>query len=261
MPDININVPITNPELVAAMEECQKESNAGTQHAFFSALKNARFLSPVTIEPRPAPADTEGKTTLEADTKIGFVSISNANGGHYLPAFSDWPAVKLWRNNADEQTLITSYEDISGMVLRDPSIAGFVINPCSHNIPIIRDMIEHINAGPAAQWAAEKDTAVHIGLPANDPAALKSAVAEHLKVQRSVKGAWLVLMEKGGELSFLIVVDFVGDRQSTFNGIASAAVPKLRPGELIDMVPANSDIGQKIVRDYMPFYVRKAFGA
>ena len=260
MPDINVNTPITNPELVTAIETIQKEINADTQDAYLKAIKNARFLSPVTIEPRPESGDAEGKTTLKSDTKISFIGFTDANGDNYLPVYTDWTALKQWRDIPDEQTLITSYDDISSMVMKNPNNVGFVINLYSHNIPVRRDMIDHINAGPVNQWTTDKDTTVHIGVPANDPVAMKKAVAKHLKSQKNVKGAWLVLMEKDKEFSFLMVVDFVGERQLIFNSIASVAVPTLRQGELIDMVPADSDIGQHVVQDYPPFYKRKIFG-
>jgi len=116
MSNININVPVINPELVAAIEAIQKEINADTQDAYFKAIKNARFLSPVTIEPKPEPGDAEGKTTLKVDTKISFVGFTDDSGDNYLPVYTDWTALKQWRNVADEQTLITSYDDISDMI-------------------------------------------------------------------------------------------------------------------------------------------------
>ena len=256
----NINMPVTNPELIAAIEAIKKEANDDTQDSFYKALKNARFLSPVTIEPRPEPGDAGGKATLTVDTKISFADITDVNGDIYMPVYTDWSALKQWRDVPDEQTLITSYEDISGMVLGNPKIAGFVINPFSHNMPIHQSAIDQINAGSVNQWTADKDTTLHIGIPANDPVAMKKAVVKHLKSQKNVSAAWLVLMENGGEFSFLMVVDFVGDRNVVFSGIASIAVPKLRNGELIDMVPADSDLGRQVAHDYPPFYKRKALG-
>jgi hypothetical protein len=112
---------------------------------------------------------------------------------------------------------------------------------------------------PHTQWIVEEDTKVRVGLPANDPVVLKDAVAKYLKTQKNVKRAWLVLMEKGGERSLLMVVDFFGDRQTTFNGIASVAVPKLREGEMLDIMPATNDGFCQTIKDYPPFYKRKTF--
>ena len=252
----DINTPVTNPELVAAIEAVREQTNADTQNAYFTALKNARFLSPVTIDPRPEPSDEDGATTLKADTTINFLCIADANGDNYLPVFTDWPALKQWRDIPDEQTLITTFNDIRTVVSQDADIAGFVLNPFSHNIPIRQDMIDRINAGLPNHWTVDKDTTVLIGLPADDPVALKDAVIEHLASQKNVRAAWLVLMEKDGERSFVIVVNCTGGSHATFNGIASVAVPKLRDGEILDMVTADSAIGQQVVHDYPAFYER-----
>ena len=256
----DINAPVTNPELVLAIEAIQKEVNTDTQNAYFNAIKGARFLSPVTIDPRPASGDAGGKTTLEVDTKISFIGFAEANGTHYLPVYTDWPALKQWRDVPDEQTIITSYEDLRTLIVNDPNTAGFVMNPFTHNIPVRRDVMECLDAGPVTQWTVKEETNVTIGLPANDPIAMKKAIAKHLKSQKKVNGAWLVLMEKGGEFSFLLAVDFIGDRTATFNGIASVAVPNLRQGELLDIIEADSDLGRQITQKYRAFYKRKTFG-
>ncbi|MCL2427168.1 MAG: enhanced serine sensitivity protein SseB [Oscillospiraceae bacterium] len=256
----DVNVPVTNPELVHAIEALQKEINADTQDVYFKAIKNARFLSPVTIVPPLKPDDAEGKATLEVDTKISFVGFTEASGVSYLPVYTDWSALKQWRDITDEQTLITSYDDIRALIQNDPNIAGFVINPYTHNIPVRRDVMNNLDAGPATRWTAKEETEVAIGLPANDPVAMKKAIVKHLKSQKNVNGAWLVLMEKGGEFSFLIAVDFIGDITETFNGIVAVSIPNLRQGELLDMIEANSDLGRQIMRDYQPFYKRKTLG-
>lgn len=255
---MDVNTPVTNPILVHAIKEIKNEITPKTQDEYFKAVMDARFLSPVTIDP-PLPAGKDGKTTLTEDTKINFFGYTDGNGDEYLPVYTDWVALKKWRDIPDEQTVITSYKDISGMVLSNSQSKGFVINPYSHHIPVRRNMIEHINARPHNQWTVKKGAKVHLGTPANDPVSLKSAISKHLKKQKNVKSAYLALMEKDKEFSFLIVVDFVGDRNTTFQGIASAAVPQLKKEERIDMVPAGSDIGKQVMHDFQPFYKRKMF--
>ena len=253
----DINQPVTNPELIAAIDAVRIMFSSDTENALVNALKDARFLCPVTISPLPE-SDGSGTTTLKVDTTISFFGLTDANGDNFLPVYTDWPALKLWRDIPDEQTLVVTYDDISGMVINDQKTSGFVINPYSHNFQVSRDTIERINAGPFTQLQMKAGTQVMIGLPANDPVELKDAISAYLKTQVNVKSACLVLMNKGGEQSFVIVVDYVGDRRATFNGIASVAVPKLRKGELLDMVPANEDFGQSIMRDHPPFYQRRS---
>ncbi|MCL2118720.1 MAG: enhanced serine sensitivity protein SseB [Planctomycetaceae bacterium] len=255
----DINQPVTNPELIAAIDAMRTTSSHDTEDAVVNALKNARYLCPVTISPQPE-SDGSGVSVFKTGTTIVFFGLTDANGNNFLPVYTDWSALRLWRNIPDEQTLVLTYEDISGKVMEDLSFCGFVINPYSHNFQILNDTIERINAGPHSEWTVKKDTQVFIDLPAHDPVALKDAVSKFLKTQKNVKSAWLVLMHRDSEQSFVIVVDFVGDRQATFGGIASVATPNLQKGELFDLVPADSDFGQSITRDYPPFYKRKMFG-
>ena|GEM_PF-5238042 len=60
-----------------------------------------------------------------------------------------------------------------------------------------------------------------------------------------VNRAYLVLMQKDGEFSFLIVVDFTRDRKETFDGIAAVAVPLLKKGECLDMLPLAPALARK----------------
>lgn len=256
---MDVNTPVTNPILIDAIKAIKNEITSKTQDEYFKAIREAKFLSPVTINPLPQ-SSIDGKTTLTQDTKISFFSFKDENNHEYYPVYTDWVALKQWRDIPDEQTVITTYKDISSIVLSNPQSMGFVINPYSDNIPVRRDIIEHIDAVPHSQWTVEKETKVHIGTPSNDPVVLKSTISKHLKKQRNVKRAYLVLMENDKELSFLIVVDFIGDQDSTFNGIASVSVPQLKNGELIDMVSAESDIGKQVIHNFKPFYKRKKLG-
>ena len=252
----DINEPVTNPALVEAIEAIEKDSNQSSQNNFFNAVKAAKFLTSVSIDPPPPPGE-DGKTTLKADTIISFVHLQDANDDVFLPVYTDWFALKLWRDIPDERTMILTYEDIRAMVVANEAISGFVINPYSNNITIRKDMLAILDAGHAKPWTVEEDTQVRIGLPSNDPVEIKEAISGYLKYADDAKSAYLVLMEKEGESSFLIIVDFEGDRQKMFNGIASVAVPLLREGELIDMAPADSDIGRSVIEGFPPFYEKK----
>jgi hypothetical protein len=65
-------------------------------------------------------------------------------------------------------------------------------------------------------------------------------------------------MIKDNEKSFLIIVDFEGNKEEIFKGIADAATPYLN-GMFIDM--AGIDKWSKdVVKDIEPFYKKKLFG-
>ena len=253
----DINQAVENPNLVVAIEAIQKEINQDTQNDFFNAIKDAKYLTPVHIDP-PISADDDGKATLQTDTIISFVNLEDSNGDIFLPMYTDWAALKQWRDVPDEKTMILSYNDVRALITDKGEAIGFVINPYTHNIPIRENTMKILDAGPVEQWTAEENTQVRIGQPENDPVEIKEAISDHLKNRTDVSSAYLVLMENNEEFSYLIIVDFTGDQQEVFTDIASVAVPLLREGELIDMAPADSDLGRSVAQDFSPFYEKKA---
>lgn len=256
---MDINKPIANPALVSTIGALQENDTPETVKCFVQELKNAHFLTPVIISPVPV-ADETGKAVLKTDTTISPLSLENANGDIFLIVFTDWESLRKWRNIEDEQTLVTSYEDICQMTNASEKYRGFAINPMSENIVITKELIEQYNNPTVQPYTVEKDTKVSIGVPANYPEEMVGAVSAYMKKQKHIKSAYLVLMMKDNEQSFLMIVDFQGDRQTTFGEIASVAVPLLRQGELLDMVPLESEIGADVANEYKPFYQKKRFG-
>jgi len=255
---IDVNQPVTNPELVAAIESVRTKYSPEAESAVIHALKKAHFLSPVTFTP-PLEPSIDGKIALEQDTAINFFGYSSENS-EFLPVFTDWDELRKWRNIPDEQTLITSYDDVCTLIQEKSHFAGFVVNPWGHNLLITPELIQRFNTPVSTPWTVKEETQVLIGPPANYPHGLTNAVSNYLKTQKNVKRAYLVLMNRGGESSFLIVVDFTGDRDATFSGIAAVAVPHLQKGELLDMIPLEPGFAETVANDYQPFYKRKAFG-
>ena len=256
---MEINKPITNPALISTISALQENDTPKTVKCFVRELKKSHFLTPVIISPIPV-ADETGKAVLKTDTTISPLSLENADGDIFLIVFTDWESLRKWRNIEDEQTMVTSYADICQMANAGDKYSGFAINPISENIVITKELIEHYNKSAVQPYTVDKDTKVSIGVPANYPEEMVGAVSAYMKKQKHIKRAYLVLMMKDNEQSFLMIVDFQGDRQATFGGIASVAVPLLRQGELLDMVPLESGIGADVANGYKPFYQRKRFG-
>lgn len=69
-------------------------------------------------------------------------------------------------------------------------------------------------------------------------------------------------MAKDNEQSYLIVIvviDFSGDKNETFSGIANAGGSFLN-GKHLDFVPLSCSFGKEAVENVMPFYKKKKFG-
>ena len=84
-------------------------------------------------------------------------------------------------------------------------------------------------------------------------------ICKYLKTKKNVNAAYLRLMVKDIEQSYLIVVDFSGDKNEVFSGIANAGVP-FSNGKYLDFVPLSSSFGKEAVENVIPFYKKKKFG-
>lgn len=263
---LDLNTPVTNPTLLRALNNTQGTQTERDNQIIQEAMR-ANFLIPVTITPTPENATAQGQVVLERDTDIRFFLVKGTEDQLYFVAFSDWDALRQWQSIENQQTLVMPFAELAKTLLKQRSeIVGVVINPAGNSATfrkplleaVLRD-IERQNNGGVVEQVIEKQTEVMLGQPRIYPTEMTQAIAGYLKRQKNVKAAYLQLMVKDREQSYLVVIDFTGDKSSLFRGIAQAANPFLN-GVYLDMVPLDSDFGQSATRKIEPFYRRKAFG-
>lgn len=254
----DVGKPVTNPALIAAIDAARANFSGETEALLIAEIKKAHFLSPVTFSAPPEP-DENGRAVIKEKTTISFFNLTRADGTDALPAFTDWDELRKWKNAPDTQTIVSTYEDLCGMVKNRPELGGFVIDPFGRSLLITPEVMEHFEHPQYTEQVIQKGTRVVIGAPGDDPRELTDAVARYLKSQKNVKSAYLVLMDREGEQSYLMAVDFTGDRRKIFDGIGAAAAPHLKKGELLDITPLEGDgLGADIARGFEPFYRRES---
>ena len=261
---IDINKPVTNPRLIEAINKMREMNTNESQDEVINEVMHANFIAPVDISPIPNSAGDSNTTVLEQDTTIGFQMIENIENQKFFLVFTDWEELGKWRKVEGQQTLILRFEDLASMVLDENGSAdGFVINPYSHNVPFsqamvlaLKNEVERRKNGGVVEQVVKKDATVQLGQPRVYPTELTQAISTYLKKQANVKAAYLQLMVKDEEQSFLVVVDLDGDEQKIFDGIGQVAMNHLN-GMFIDLIPFDSDFGRKATHDIEPFYRKK----
>lgn len=264
-----MNKPVENPALVAAIADLQKNNTPAARARVVEELRQAHFLSPVKITPKPA-ANEAGQSFIEKGTTVELDLLVRDDNQTFLPVFTDWPELKKWRVRGDEQTLISTYDDLNGMIMRDQKYAGFIINVASSQMCIDRTLMAEINGSVVSRTdfgphAVEQDTPVRIGIPnhADLPRELLIALVKDFKMQPHIKTAWLVLIERKG--SFLLVVNFTGDEASTFKRILQIGTPHLKQNELLRAIKFDpqdkENLSAYVARACEPFYKRKLWGS
>lgn len=250
---VDINKPVENPALVQAIEALKAQPGAETEAAFRRELAAAHFLVPVTIEPPPPPG---GEVVLKADTVVSFPMLDAGGGELYYPAFTDWGELNKNSPHPNQQTVVLTLEDYKGMVAsRGEETKGVVINPFGQSLVLPRQMLTGVTQ-PLATETIQQEEKVMLGDPADYPHAMVQAVTAYLKQHSEVKAAYLQLMVRGGEKSYLMIVDYSNaDRKTLFGGIADAAMPYL-DGMYLDLIPLDGAFGKSATEGKTPFYTR-----
>lgn len=258
---VDVNKPVENPNLIALMQEFDRNrTNENTNALLDEIALNAHFLSVIVLSEEPE-ANVNGTKTFKAGSTIQFPMLTSQDNQTYYPVFTDWMELGKWQGVTSPKTLILTFDDYASMVLQNQDSQGLVINPFGENMRLDRRTIEYvktrkdINTKGVSQQTVEKETQVQLGEPKDYPEKMVQAISKHLRQHKQVRRVWLRLMKKDGEYSYLLVVDFEGDRREVFSGIADAARPYL-DGMYVDMVSLEQDFGKNAVQNVTPFYQR-----
>jgi SseB protein N-terminal domain len=123
---VDLNVPVTNPRLVVAIEKHQKAQSKQTAEELFGELKKAVFLVAIILE-KP-PMEVSGTQSLfKRGEKIAVVEVRDNNDSRLLAIFTDHTELQRFTNRANS-TLVMRTKDAMSFVL-DKDYSGFVVNP------------------------------------------------------------------------------------------------------------------------------------
>ena len=124
--------PITNPELVEALETLKAKRTPENEQRMLIAVHEAKLLTPVIFD-TPIPQDlSSGRVQLKDNAKMKFVLVNTQDGKTFFPGFSDIEeANKLPKQEGQTYSYIVRTMKDFRKMLRDPNsnVAGVVINP------------------------------------------------------------------------------------------------------------------------------------
>lgn len=265
---VDVNKPLENPKLKELFLKKKSPLNNDEFNSLMNELceeiaMNAYFLSVIHMSNEPKQND-DSTSIIEEGTTISFVLIQTTENKSFYPVFTDWDELNKWEGlkGTDIKTLVLSFDDYCSMVLDSDKAEGIVINPFNDNFVINRDFMTHLKSRKELETTghteitAKKDTKVILGEPENYPTDMTEAIIKAVKKYKNINRLWLRLMQRDNEMSYLIVTDFIGDRNDAFELIVEAAKPYLN-NMYIDLIPYGDTFSVDAVKDVEPFYKRK----
>ena len=259
---VDVHKPLENFRLNVLLKEMKENrTEMGMNMLFEEIVMHARFLSVIFLSEEPTP-DENGAAVFQKGAVMRMPMVSVPDGRSFYPVFTDHEQLAKWEQMKNPKTLILTFDDYAAMVLKNEQAAGIALNPFSDNLVLDRKMIMQLKTGKdlrtkgVSRQKITRDTKVMLGEPKEYPTAMIEAVRAHLAGVPEVKRVWLRLMMRDTLQSFLLVVDFEGNRDTVFQGIAGAARPHLGK-RYLDMVSWQDDFGKKATEKIIPFYQKQ----
>ena len=255
----NVDQPVKNPRLAKLFEIMSQNRTVEIMNQVYQEIaEGARFLSVIALSEEPVRQE-DGSSALKKESLMQFPLLATTEGKAFFPAFIDWAELGKWKGMEEPKTLVLGFDDYVAMLMQNETAAGIVINPFGHGMVLEREMLNHLKKVKGekksgfSRQVVEKDTQVMIGNPSVYPEEMVESIRTHLQNEPGVSKVWLRMMIKQEEKSYLLVVDYSGDRNEIFRGIANVAKPYLQ-GMFLDMVPVTEPFGKQATEGIEPFY-------
>lgn len=242
---------INNKELIELIEKMKDEKTPESQNKVIGQILKSKFLCPVVLADAPKGG---GKVQITKDTKIQFSIVKTTDERNFLIAFTSDEEVNKWQKEKMQQSIVYTFEDYAKIITENENLHGFIIDPKGVNLVFTEDMIKQIKSSITKVETLEADTEVQIATPKEYPEELLQKLQDTLRNYPEVKKAYLLLMKRGEEVSYILILDASGKEQELFNNIASSVIPFL-DGMSISMAPLSTDFGKTISERFEPVYV------
>ena len=123
-----------NEALLAAIERMNKVNDRASREAVLDlVITQAQFISPVEIFPGE-----------KGEQNIQFALLPNQTNQPFFPAFTSWEELRKLCGPKNQQTLVMTFDQYAGMILKDNRAAGFVIDPFGCCLSFDREMVSHL---------------------------------------------------------------------------------------------------------------------
>jgi len=123
-----------NETLIAAIAEMNTRNDRASREAVLDLIiTQGQFLAPVKLLPGES-----------GEQNIQFTLLPNQTNQPFFPAFTSWDELRKLCGPQNQQTLVMTFDQYAGMILKDNRAAGFVVDPFGCCLSFERTMVSHL---------------------------------------------------------------------------------------------------------------------
>ncbi len=140
-PPVDIDTPVTNPALTAAMARLGEGGDQAAIEAVLRELNRAVYLVAILLDEASVTTTSPGQATFNKGSVIKVLNCADSNDRPLLPLFTDWDAIRKWTNTS-VSTLVMPADQAWDFALSQ--YQGAVINPAGPLLELSRDQLEDL---------------------------------------------------------------------------------------------------------------------
>jgi len=138
-PPVDLNKPVENPQLKAAIAKYKEDSTTENWSALEKSLNSAYYLVPIIADTlKTQPTDESGKVVVQKGSIIQFMVYEDTNKSYLLPVCTDWDEIALFTKQKVD-TVVMRPSQLWDFVLGDKRQKGYqgvVVNPGSNKLEL-----------------------------------------------------------------------------------------------------------------------------
>lgn len=231
-----------NMMLIESIKDHERQNLRETEEVLINNLLEATFLVPVL------------KNRESNDGEINLLSIQNVKGDYFFPVFTEKNELEKWNEFPGKQVIFMDLFDYNDIFSSEENKwSGIVVDPFGSNLVLNTVFIKKATN---TNKVIRKNESVMLGEPSVYPEQLVNGLKRYFQSNHVIEKAYLLLMIKNDEQSYLLVVDSVEDSRQLFEEILNESSNYLKGNEKIDLVSYKSQFGRSSVNEYQPFYCK-----
>lgn len=238
-----------------------KAVNAVLEKIATEIVEHASFLVPAELAVEPT-KDNNGNLSVPSSANISFVIFSLDAQRRYLPVFSTMAELDKWQKPDNVHMFKMDFEHIVHILQQLDSDVGLVLNPYTDALLMKRPMVMkwHEQLQISRNGHASHTIPIEMADKAYAlnplPFQMMNVLCDTARKNPAVNALWLRGIKLNEEHSYLLVVDFTGDRQAALSPLGEAA-RKFLGNKPLHIVPHDEGFGGKVVEGITPIYTKE----
>ena len=248
---------VDNSALLQAMKETKEKKSKEAEWKVLTELEKAAFVTPAIVSKEE-----------DGGMHIQFMTIKDQDGKQFLPAFTSDEELKKYRKDVNLQVIKCRLEQYIDVITSDEKGPfALVVDPYGENVVLTREFLVSIK-----EYSIKEDFSKVTYIDEDvHPEEMEKTLKEFFDAEGTVDKAYFQLLERGGEIYLMLVLDnkypdaaseeeIQKLRRNLFDRTADKIKPEFLRSVFCDMqftiTDSRSDTGKEIVEIREAFYTR-----